>query len=249
MMKEYGAEHLRTGFPILYTSQDSVLQLLAHEEAITPSLLYYYCQVIRELVNPLFPIGRIIARPFSGYTPDTFHRTKRRKDFVDHCQNNPFLSSLHKKDVSIFGNRIIRDIFGDDIVHSFPGGNNEELYGNLIQEFKNKPTQQEVLYIIDLEDFDMIYGHRRDPAGYGFALQKLDTSVAELLTMLQSNDLLIITADHGNDPTFPGHTDHTREKVPLLVYSMLDGCQTLGHLEGFYTISNIIQHHFETVDS
>lgn len=245
IMKEYGEENLKTGFPILYTSQDSVIQLLAHEEVTPPSVLYYYCQVIRDLVNPLFPIGRIIARPFSGYSSDSFQRTNRRKDFVDHTRNNPFLTSLHKKDISICGNRIIYEIFGEDIIFPFPGGNNNELYGNLMQEFSNKPSLKNALYVIDLEDFDMLYGHRRDPKGYGAALEKLDVFIGDFLPLLTSDDFLILSADHGNDPTFSGHTDHTRETVPLIGYNILSGCKVIGTFEGFFYISTLIQHYFE----
>jgi phosphopentomutase len=245
IMKKWGLEHLRTGFPILYTSQDSVLQLLAHEEVVTPSLLYYYCQVIRDLVDPLYTIGRVIARPFTGISADTFLRTNRRKDFVYKTQKNPFLTTLAKQHIEIFGNKIIRNIFGESLIRPVSGETNEELYCFLEKEFKETTVDKNVLYIIDLEDFDMLYGHRRDPIGYGHALKKLDQFLGTFLMYLLSEDLVIMTADHGNDPTFSLHTDHTRELVPLVVFNNSDEVKPYGHLEGFFHISNIIKSYFD----
>jgi phosphopentomutase len=245
ILKEFGNEHLLTGYPILYTSQDSVLQLMAHEEIICPSLLYYYCSVIRELVDPLYTIGRIIARPFLGYTPETFQRTTRRKDFVLKIENNHILSAMQSCGIEIYGNKIIQEIFGKDLIQLFSGNNNEELFKNLEQTFLRVASDNDQLYIIDLEDFDMIYGHRRDPIGYGNALKRLDEFLKPFLLDLQGDDLLIITSDHGNDPTFALHTDHTREIVPLVVFSKQKVNETFGVRKGFFHISEIIKVHFE----
>jgi phosphopentomutase len=247
IMKEWGAEHLRTGFPILYTSQDSVLQLLAHEEVITPSLLYYYCQVVRDMVSPLFPIGRIIARPFVGYTQNSFLRTTRRKDFVLKGQDNPFLRSLATKGVAIFGNRMIRNIFGEELIQSFPGENNGELFQNLTKTYHDETNLLLSLYVIDLEDFDMLFGHRRDSLGFGFALEKMDHFLETFLPLLGRNDLLLITADHGCDPTFKDHTDHTRELVPLIIWKDHQLVE-YGHLDGMHHVSSMIHSFFSEKD-
>jgi len=244
IMKELGLEHLHTGFPILYTSQDSVLQLLAHEEVIAPSLLYFYCQIIRDLVNPLYTIGRVIARPFIGTSPDTFQRTTRRKDFVYHSQKNPILLSLKGRGVEIFGTKIIVDIFGQDIIQLFPGKNNKELFHNLEQVFQIDTQYRHSLFIVDLEDFDMLYGHRRDPIGYGHALSEFDNFLYSFLRLIQKEDQIIITADHGNDPTFKKHTDHTRENVPLIQINSNHETLMHGTCFGFNKISEIIQQYF-----
>ena len=245
IMKEWGEEHLRTGYPILYTSQDSVLQVLAHEENITPNLLYYYCQVIRELVNPIYHIGRIIARPFLGDRPETFFRTNRRKDFVYRLSNNPILETLSEKKIKMVGNQIVQDIFGENLIAPLSGNGNKQIYDTLIKAFDSTCCQENSLFIADLEDFDMLFGHRRDPVGYGKALEELNLFLHHFLPLLKEDDLLIITADHGNDPTFSKHTDHTREIVPLVVIRNQAVDDSYGHLEGFFHISSIILSFFQ----
>lgn len=246
VMKEWGEEHIKTGYPILYTSQDSVLQVLAHEEVITPSLLYYYCQTIRELVNPLYTIGRVIARPFLGKTSETFFRTTRRKDFTYQLGCNPILENFIKEDITIYGNKIVQNIFGEEQISLISGNNNLELYDDLLKEINQQDDQRNSLLIVDLEDFDMLYGHRRDPLGFGKALEEFDQFLTHFLPLLKNDDMLIITADHGNDPTFLNHTDHTREKVPLIVMNNKGKTEVFGHLEGFYHISSILNSFFGT---
>jgi phosphopentomutase len=213
ILEELGAEHLRTGRPILYTSADSVIQIAAHEAILPVRRLYEICAALRPLADRE-RIGRIIARPFVG-EPGAFRRTAHRHDFAMHPPTT-ILNQLTSAGVETVGVGKICDIFsGSEISRSIPTQSNNDgcaVMGQLLAE----PPQRPRLIFTNLVDFDSLYGHRRDPAGYARALQDFDDWFGTLLPLLDEETLLILTADHGNDPTWTG-TDHTRERVPLLV--------------------------------
>ncbi len=211
ILEELGAEHLRTGKPILYTSADSVLQIAAHEEIVPVSRLYEICEVARRHADR-FRIGRVIARPFAG-AAGNFHRTERRHDYS--IKPPPtILNAISEGGAEVIGVGKINDIFaGEGVTQSHPTSSDEEgmeRISTLWSQLNNG------LVFANLVDFDMLFGHRRDVAGYAQALREFDSWLGTFVGQITSEDLVIITADHGNDPTFRG-TDHTREEVPLFV--------------------------------
>jgi phosphopentomutase len=211
ILQELGAEHVRTGSPILYTSADSVLQIAAHEDVIPINKLYEICEIARRRSDE-YRIGRVIARPFDG-SLGSFRRTARRHDYS--MKPAPtVLNAIQDSGVSVAGVGKISDIFaGEGISESHPTASNRE---GMEQIDKLWTTTTDGLVFVNLVDFDMIYGHRRDVPGYAKALSEFDAWLGLFVPKVLPNDLLIITADHGNDPTFGG-SDHTREQVPLLV--------------------------------
>lgn len=215
ILVELGEEHMRTGAWIVYTSADSVFQIAAHEDVIPLSELYEACEIARRLtLEPDHMAGRVIARPFIGQ-PGDFKRTTNRHDYAVTPPEPTVLNLLKNADKNVVAVGKINDIFsGEGITASHPTKSNvhgiEETL-HLIQE----PFTG--LLFTNLVDFDSLYGHRRDPEGYARALEEFDAALPALMDKSGVNDLLIITADHGNDPTHPG-TDHTREYVPILVY-------------------------------
>jgi phosphopentomutase len=211
ILAELGAEHVRTGKPILYTSADSVLQIAAHEQVIRIDRLYDICTVARQHADR-FRIGRVIARPFTG-PEGNFSRTSRRHDFSIEPPRT-ILNAISENGLAVIGIGKISDIFaGQGITESFPTDGNAEGMQRIAEQWERLETG---VIFVNLVDFDMLYGHRRDPAGYGQALEQFDQWLGEFMTKIRPADLVIITADHGNDPTFRG-TDHTREQVPLFV--------------------------------
>jgi phosphopentomutase len=211
ILTELGPEHLRTGHPILYTSADSVLQIAAHEEVIPVERLYEICRTARRLADS-YRIGRVIARPFVG-GPGCFQRTARRHDFS--LPPPPtILTRLTAAGVSVISVGKVADIFaGEGITVSLPTENNHDGMEKTMESWE---SPGDWLLFANLIDFDTLYGHRRDLEGYARALAEFDAWLGEFLARVSPNDLVIITADHGNDPTFKG-TDHTREEVPLFV--------------------------------
>ena len=216
ILDELGQQHMETGAIIVYTSADPVLQIAAHEEIIPLEELYRICEIARELtLEPEYLVGRVIARPFLG-EPGAFKRTSNRHDYALAPFERTVMNELKDggKDVIAIGK--IDDIYnGAGVTKALRTKDNMDGMDKLVQvageEFNG-------LSFLNLVDFDALYGHRRDPQGYGDALEAFDARLPEVLEKMQPDDLLIITADHGNDPTFPG-TDHTREYVPLLAYS------------------------------
>lgn len=216
IIDEFGAEQLETGALIVYTSADSVLQIAAHEKIIPLEELYDICEYARKItLEEPYMLGRIIARPYIG-SPGSFTRTSNRHDYALKPFQKTVMDTLksHKKEVIAIGK--ISDIFdGEGVTKTIRTKNNmdgmDKLNEVLLQDFEG-------LSFLNLVDFDADFGHRRDPIGYGKALQAFDARLPEVFEKLTDEDLLIITADHGNDPTYIG-TDHTREYVPLLVYS------------------------------
>ncbi len=210
VLDELGPEHLRTGKPILYTSADSVLQIAAHESTVPLARLYEICKIARRHCDAA-RIGRVIARPFTG-EPGAFARTAGRHDYAM-LPPRTVLNALADSGKAVHGVGKISDIFaGSGITASTPTASNAEGMAAIAREW---PTLDGLLFA-NLVDFDMLFGHRRNVPGYAEALREFDRWLPALLAAVKPDDLVIITADHGNDPTWRG-TDHTREEVPLLV--------------------------------
>lgn len=215
ILVELGKEHMETGNIIVYTSADSVLQIAAHEEIVPLEELYKICEIARRLtLNEKYMVGRIIARPFIG-SPGNFERTSNRHDYALKPFDRTVMNELkdHHFDVIAVGK--ISDIYdGEGVTKSLRTKSNLDGMDRLNDTFKMEFTG---LSFLNLVDFDAKYGHRRDPEGYGKALEEFDDRLGEVFALMNDDDLLMITADHGNDPVHHG-TDHTREYVPLLVY-------------------------------
>jgi phosphopentomutase len=213
ILKELGEEHLRTGKPIVYTSADSVFQVAAHEEIIPTAELYHLCEIARDLLTGEHAVGRVIARPFIG-VPGNFTRTEGRRDFSLEPPENTILDRLKASGKSVMGVGKIEDIFAHHgLTSSDHTGNNMAGVDAIIKFLR---TDEEGLIFANLVDFDSLYGHRNDPAGYAAALEAFDRRLPEIIGCMREDDILMITADHGNDPTTPG-TDHSRERVPILM--------------------------------
>lgn len=208
-IEAHGPEHLRTGRPILYTSADSVLQIAAHEEAFGLERLFDVCEVARRLCDPL-NIGRVIARPFVG-TLGAWKRTANRRDYA----MPPPPHTICARASHTIGIGKIGDIFAHQGIDKvLKGANDMALFDQMLSAIDTAPDG--ALIFANFVDFDSLYGHMRDPSGYAAALETFDARVPEALARLRGDDLLIITADHGNDPTWRG-SDHTREQVPVLI--------------------------------
>ena len=213
IIEELGAEHLRTGAPIVYTSADSVFQVAAHEETIPVDELYEICEIAFELAAVGHGIGRVIARPFVG-APGSFARTANRRDFALTPFVPTLLDRLKDSGQAVLAIGKIEDLFaGRGITQAIHTKSDDEGMDEVEKALASMPRG---LIFANLVDFDTVYGHRNDPEGYGRNLERFDVRLSRLLPQLAARDLLIITADHGNDPTTPS-TDHSREYVPLFV--------------------------------
>jgi phosphopentomutase len=213
-----GEAHLKTGSPIVYTSADSVFQIAAHEDIVPLEDLYEYCRIARSILSDPHAVGRVIARPFFG-TPGKFERhNAARKDFSVAPPAKTLLDLLEKRGIATVGIGKIGDLFGHrGLSAEIHTDSNEDGVDRMLESMK-KNGRQKGLIFVNLVDFDMLYGHRRNVAGYARALEAFDGHVPRILGAMSPEDLLMITADHGCDPTHKAHTDHTREYVPLLVY-------------------------------
>jgi phosphopentomutase len=212
IIEELGPEHIRTGYPIVYTSADSVFQIAAHEEVIPLEELYRMCGTARELLCGEHAVGRVIARPFAGQ-PGGFYRTADRHDYSLSPTGTTLLDLLVERGLAVLAVGKIEDIFaGKGITGAVHTVNNMD---GVDQTIKMMQGSERGLIFTNLVDFDMVYGHRNDVRGYADALEAFDRRLPEIIGCLRSDEALIITADHGCDPTTPG-TDHTREYVPLL---------------------------------
>lgn len=216
IIKELGEEHMATGALIVYTSADSVLQIAAHEDIIPIEEQYKICEIARELtLDEKYMVGRVIARPFIG-KPGDFTRTANRHDYALKPFGRTVMNGLKDEDFESIAIGKISDIYdGEGVTKSLRTKSNMDGMDKLVDTLKEDFTG---LSFVNLVDFDALYGHRRDPQGYGDVLEEYDARLTEVFPYLKEDDLLIITADHGNDPVHHG-TDHTREYVPLLVYS------------------------------
>jgi phosphopentomutase len=216
ILDELGEEHMQTGALIVYTSADSVLQIAAHEDIIPIEEQYKICKIARELtLDEKYMVGRVIARPFLG-EPGNFKRTANRHDYALKPFDRTVMNEMKDAGLDVIAIGKISDIYdGEGVTQSLRTISNMDGMDKLVQTLDMEFTGMSFLNLVD---FDALYGHRRDPEGYGKALQEYDARLPEVFTKLREDDLLIITADHGNDPVAPG-TDHTREYVPLIVYS------------------------------
>ena len=217
IIKQLGERTLKTGEIILYTSADSVLQLAANEAVVSVPELYHLCEVARELcMKEEYKVGRVIARPFIGTNKDNFTRTPRRHDYALSPSSYTYMETMkdHGYDVICVGK--INDIFnGVGVTKTFKTVSNHNGM-EITQEIAKEDFKG--LCFVNLVEFDSEYGHRRNPLGYGKCIEEFDKDLGDLIKLLKNDDLLIVTADHGNDPTMPG-SDHTREKVPFIAYS------------------------------
>jgi len=237
IIEELGPRHIETGFPIVYTSADSVFQVAAHEKIIPVEELYAICRTAREMLVGEHAVGRVIARPFEG-KPGSFRRTERRHDFSLKPPGKTILDRFKENNITVTAVGKINDIFaGKGISSSVHTKGNMD---GVDQVLKLLSSGRNGLIFINLVDFDMLYGHRNDVQGYARALEELDGRLPEIFNLIRDDDIIIFTADHGCDPTTPG-TDHTREYVPLLVYGRpVHGGINLGVRETFADVAATI---------
>ena len=214
IIKVLGEEHVKTGKPIVYTSADSVFQIAAHEEVIPLDRLYKMCEIARRILDGEHKVGRVIARPFLG-EPGAFYRTENRHDYAVPPPRENLLPALADEDLNVVCIGKIASIYDSiGVTADLTAKNNEE---SIDQTVKALQDSTRGLIFSNLVDFDMLYGHRRDTEGYAKALEHFDSRLPEIESAMGDDDVMMITADHGNDPTFRG-SDHTREYAPLLVY-------------------------------
>ncbi|HEX8147011.1 MAG TPA: phosphopentomutase [Pyrinomonadaceae bacterium] len=214
IIKDLGEEHVRTAKPIVYTSADSVFQIAAHEEVIPVGRLYEICEAARDILRGEHEVGRVIARPFVG-EPGAFRRTENRHDYAVPPPRDMLLPTLSATGLDVVAVGKISSIYdAAGVTRELPGKNNDQSIDQTVEALKSGARG---LIFSNLVDFDMLYGHRRDVEGYARALEHFDSRLPEIEGAMREGDLLVITADHGNDPTYRG-TDHTREYAPLLVY-------------------------------
>lgn len=215
IIKELGEEHVRTAKPIVYTSADSVFQIAAHEEIIPVDRLYEICEIARRILDGEDRVGRVIARPFLGHNAGDFKRTENRHDYAVPPPSDNLLPMLKEAGLDVVCIGKIASIYDSlGVTEDLTAKNNEQTIDQTINALD---AESRGLIFSNMVDFDMLYGHRRDTEGYAKALEHFDQRLPEIFAAMNDDDLLILTADHGNDPTFRG-SDHTREYVPLLVY-------------------------------
>ncbi len=234
IIEELGEYHLKTGRLIIYTSADSVFQIAAHEDIVPLSRLYEYCKIARSILVGKHSVGRVIARPFKGI-PGKFYRNEAgRKDFSLEPPQDTVLDILKDKDFFVCGIGKIGDIFAHrGLTEEIHTDSNMDGIDKTIDALKKYKNDRGVIFV-NLVEFDSVYGHRRNIEGYAAALEELDSRIPEIIKNITDEDLIIITADHGCDPTHTRHTDHTREYVPLLVYgSKIKSGVDLGTRETF----------------
>lgn len=240
IIKRLGEEHIKTGYPIIYTSADSVFQIAAHEKIIPLKNLYKICEISREICNE-YNIGRVIARPFIG-SSGNFTRTSNRRDYPMVPPADTVLDHLQSSGVNVIGIGKIEDIFaGRGVTEAFHTKSNEDGMNILSGVLERRNGG---LIFVNLVDFDMLYGHRRNPLGYAGALEEFDLRLGPLLNNLNGSDILMITADHGCDPGFRG-TDHTREYIPILAYGKSLEPKNIGIRKTFSDIGVSVLKYFD----
>jgi phosphopentomutase len=240
IVKQLGEEHIRSGKPICYTSADSVFQIAAHEEHFGLERLYAVCAAARELVDPL-NVGRVIARPFVGEDAGSFTRTANRRDYTTPPFGETLLDRAAAAGREVVSVGKVADIFaGRGITRRVRAGTNMELFDRLMVEVDEAPDG--AIVFVNFVDFDMLYGHRRNVAGYAAALEEFDRRLPTLEYRLRPGDLALMTADHGCDPTWKG-TDHTREHVPVLFFGPGVRAGSLGRRDGFADMGQTIAAH------
>jgi phosphopentomutase len=239
ILDQLGPEHLRTGSWIMYTSADSVCQIAAHEEVVPVEELYAACLIARELLNGPDPVLRVIARPFTG-RPGAWSRTTRRKDFSLPPPEPTLLDHLARVHVPRVGIGKVDDLFAGRAIRSVHPADNADAYHMIAGALNNMPRG---LLFANVIEFDQTWGHRNDVAGYHRGLLELDAALPTLLAPVREDDLIIITADHGNDPTTPS-TDHSRERVPVLVYGPRVRPRSIGTRASFADIGQSVAEFF-----
>lgn len=246
ILDELGEEHMKTGKPIFYTSADSVFQIAAHEETYGIDNLYALCELARiELTEGGYNIGRVIARPFIGNKPGEFKRTGNRHDY---SITPPAMTVLEKlveeKQGTVVSIGKIADIYAHvGITHKVKANGIKELFDATLSQIKNHQENNTIIFT-NFVNFDSDYGHRRDIGGYAAALEEFDARLPELFALLKQDDIVVLTADHGCDPTWTG-SDHTREFIPVLFYGHRVPVQNLGHRKTFADIGQTIADYFE----
>lgn len=246
IIKDLGEEHMATGKPIIYTSADSVFQIAAHEEIIPLPELYRMCEIAREMLTGDWTVGRVIARPFVGDSPENFVRTSNRHDYALDPFEKTMLEYIDEKGMTVYGVGKIHDIFnGKGVNQSVRTSGNMDGVDKTLeamgQDFGG-------LIFINLVDFDSKYGHRNNPEGYKAALEEVDQRIPEILHGMNEEDLLIITADHGCDPTTES-TDHSREYIPILAYGRGVSPKDIGVRTSFTDIGKTILDYLEIPNS
>lgn len=242
IIAELGEEHVATGKPIVYTSADSVFQIACHEESFGLQRLYDLSDIARELVDE-YNIGRVIARPFVGTTSANFQRTGNRRDLTVLPPSPTVLDKLVASGGEVISVGKISDIYAHQgITRRVKATGNAALFDQTLEELRNAADR--TIVFTNFVDFDMLYGHRRDVDGYASALEYFDQRLPELLDLMSDDDLLIICADHGCDPTWPG-TDHTREHIPVLAYGAAVTAGSLGKRETFADIGQSLAAYFD----
>lgn len=241
IIEELGEEHMQSGYPIVYTSADSVFQIAAHEDIIPIQKLYEICDITRnKICIGEHKVGRIIARPFIG-SPGNFERTTNRKDFSINPPADTILDVLSKNNINTVGVGKINDLFNyRGISKQVKTKSNLEGINSILSNLK---SEENSLIFANLVDFDVYYGHRNDPNGFHEALVEFDTNLPDILEEMDENDQLIITADHGNDPTSES-TDHSREYVPLIYFSPNSESKNLGIRTTFSDVGKTIADFF-----
>ncbi len=240
IIEKFGAEHIRSGKPICYTSADSVFQIAAHESHFGLERLYEVCHIARELVDP-YNVGRVIARPFVGETPGTFRRTYNRHDYAMPPFKPTLLDIAKAKGRAVTGIGKISDIFaGKGITHSIPTAGNDDTFARTLECAATMPDGS--ITFANFVDFDQNYGHRRNIAGYAGALEAFDAQIPALKAALRPGDLVVFSADHGCDPTWKG-TDHTREYIPVLAFGPGIAPGPVGKRDSFADIGQSIAAH------
>ena len=243
ILEELGEQEIREGKLIVYTSADSVLQICGNEETMGLETLYHYCEIARELtLRDEWKVGRVIARPYTGMKKGEFKRTSNRHDYALKPYGRTALNALKDAGYDVVSIGKIYDIFdGEGLTQS--NHSNSSVHG-MEQTIQYAKTDFNGLCFVNLVDFDALWGHRRNPEGYGRELERFDEKLGELLPLLGEDDLLILTADHGNDPTYTG-TDHTREQVPFIAYSpSMEGGKDLGGADTFAVIGATVADNF-----
>lgn len=238
VINDYGDQHLETGKLIVYTSADPVLQIAAHEELVPLKELYEICKKALDLSKKYAPVARVIARPFIGKDSD-YIRTKNRHDYSITPPEKTIMDKLKDAGQDVIAIGKISDIFAGQGVTETLGTNKDNLDG-ILKTIQTIKKDNKGLIFTNLVDFDMVYGHRRNPEGYKAALEEFDSYLPEIMENMKDNDILIITADHGCDPTFRG-TDHTREYVPILVYGKGVKPANLGVRDSFADIADSLE--------
>jgi len=240
IIENLGEQHLTTKELILYTSGDSVFQIAAHEDICNLKELYKICEVARKYCDD-YNIGRVIARPFKGSIGD-FKRTYDRKDFGMNPPGETLLSYLFDNNLKTYGIGKITDLFGTDYLHDYVHTEGDR--NGLDFLIENVKTGDHNFTFVNLVDLDMLYGHREDPRGYYNGLQLIDSGIEIVLQNMKEDDLLILTGDHGTDPT-DGKTDHSREYVPFVAYKINGKAEYIGDVDGFSNVASTISEYFE----